>query len=277
MFRELAPLEEYRKFERVLDRLSRFSGVAVAFSGGVDSTLALIAALKALGPHRVLAVTALLPVSVPGEVEGAKGVADWLGVRHEVVEVDVMGIPEFRRNLEDRCYYCKREIYRALKDFASSEGYSVLIDGSRREDFEVGRPGIKAARELGVLSPLAEVGIGREDVRKLLKFFGAPNADKPPESCLATRIPLGEEITEKKLRLIAHLENAVKDFADVSLVRARLRKGKEVVIEVFKEDIPKLVECREDLLKAAEEIGVKKIYIDLRGYVMEEHRLQEVA
>ncbi len=272
MFRETAPLEEYKKFERILARLSKFPRVAVAFSGGVDSTLALIAALKALGPHRVLAVTALLPVSVPGEVEGAKEVADWLGVRHEVVEVDVMELPEFRRNLEDRCYHCKRKVYGVLRDFASSEGYSVLIDGSRREDFEVGRPGVKAARELGVLSPLAEVGIGREDVRRLLKFFDTPNADKSPESCLATRIPFGEEITERKLRLVAHLEKAVKDFANVVLVRARLRKGEEAVLEVLEEDIPKLVECREDLLKAAEEIGVKKIYIDLRGYVLEEHR-----
>ena len=122
------------------------------------------------------------------------------------------------------------------------------------------------------MSPLAEAGVCKEDARRLLKFFNAPNAEKPPESCLATRIPFGVELTERRLKMVAHLEATVKNLAGVRLVRARWRGENEAVLEVLAEEIVKLLENREDVVKAAEEIGFERVSVDLRGYVPEKLR-----
>jgi len=174
-------------YARVVAYFAGLSGVLVAFSGGVDSSLVLAAAYDASG-SKVLAVTALSPTYPARERATAAALAQSLGVRHIFIETHELTQESFRSNPVDRCYYCKRELYRELRQLADREGIAVLIDGTNADDLSDVRPGRRASREFGVLSPLLELGLGKNSIRHMARARGLVNWDQPACACLASRI-----------------------------------------------------------------------------------------
>jgi uncharacterized protein len=183
--------------------------VVVAFSGGVDSSLLLAAAHDALG-ERALAVTACSPTYPAHEKEQAVALARLLGARHRFFDSHEMDDSAFRANPPNRCYYCKRELFRELRAIAAREGAAVIVDGSNEDDRADIRPGSEAARETGVRSPLAELGVGTALVRGMARERGLPNWEQPACACLASRIPYGQEITPARLLRLAQVEADIR-------------------------------------------------------------------
>ena len=171
----------------------------VAFSGGVDSSLALAVAARALPKDRVLAVTSNNETYLPSELDLARDFAAALGVEHLVVNTRELDDPNYASNPTNRCYFCKSTLYSDLTKLANEKGYGCVVDGANKDDEGDYRPGRKAARELGVVSPLSEAGVGKAEVRGLAKHLGLPSWDKPALACLSSRFPYGQEITPEKL------------------------------------------------------------------------------
>ncbi len=178
------------KWDALLASLRGIGPAVIAFSGGVDSTFLLYAAREALG-SRVLAVTATSPTYPKSEREEAERIArDW-GVNHRLIESNELLIPGFSSNPPERCYHCKKELFGLLAAIARKEGFAAVCDGSNADDLNDFRPGRRAAKELGVRSPLLENGITKEDIRSLSRRFGLPTADKGSFACLSSRFPYG--------------------------------------------------------------------------------------
>ena len=241
--------------------------VVVAFSGGVDSTLVASAASLALGGGNVVAVTVRSPIHPRSEVEEARSIAATLGVRHVVVEGGEMGDPRFVSNPPDRCFYCKKNMASVLKGVARRVGARLIVDGTNYDDLGEYRPGRRAFAEEGVLSPLAEVGLFKREVRLLARALGLPNWDKPSMACLATRIPYGVRITVERLRRIEEAEEFVRRVAGVRQLRvrdhgdiARIEVGREERSRLFSEEI---MDAIADKLSS---LGWKYVALDLKGY-----------
>lgn len=240
--------------------------VAVAFSGGVDSTFLLWAALDVLGPDRVLALTASSPIIVPEELEDAKKIAAELGVRHILVPTCQLKDGEFIQNPPDRCYLCKRLILEALWNRAKQEGFQTLLEGSNRDDRSEFRPGMRAVAELNVRSPLDEVGLSKEEIRTLSKQANLPTWDKPTQTCLATRFPHGSIITLQGLEQVAQAEGLLKELGFQG-VRVR-HHGSIARIEVRPEDLARVVQPVMSRLisNSLRELGFGFVTLDLAGY-----------
>lgn len=177
----------------------------IAYSGGVDSTLVAKVAYDILG-DRALAVTAVSPSLLPEELEDAKIQAATIGIPHELVNTHEMDNPNYTTNPVNRCYFCKSELHDTLKPLALQRGYPYVVDGVNADDLQDYRPGIQAAQERGARSPLAEVGITKQEVRQLSQQLGLPWWDKPAQPCLSSRFPYGEEITLAKLQRVGRAE-----------------------------------------------------------------------
>ena len=230
---------------------------ALGFSGGVDSAFLLHAAREAgadVVPYFVR--TQFQPAF---EMEDAQRLAREVGVALRVIELDALADPHVVRNGPDRCYFCKRRIFAAIREAARADGYDAVIDGTNATDDADDRPGMRALAELGVLSPLRRCGIGKDEVRALSRRAGLFTADKPSYSCLATRIADGTELTEEKLRLVERAEAFLfsRGFADF---RVRLRGG-EARIQLPAAQMPQLVAQREDVLAAFD--GFTAVTLDL--------------
>jgi len=253
------------KFQNLKKILSEMDSVLVAYSGGVDSTLVLRVANEVLG-SRVLAVTAESSVYPSEEVEQAKALAENLGVKYKIIETQELSNPKFFNNPKDRCYWCKRELFGELASIAGENDLKYVLDGTNLDDLNDFRPGMKAAHEFGVRSPLREAAFTKEDIRSVSKRLGLPIWSKPSLPCLASRFPYGMKITEENLVKVDQAETFLK-MLDLTQVRVR-HHDTIARIEVPKEDIPKLFEetARSRLLSYLKKLGYSYVAVDIEGY-----------
>ncbi len=224
------------KMEKVVHIISQFNGAVVALSAGVDSSLVAALARRALG-DRVIAVTALSESLAPGEMEIAQKTATQVGIRHIIVRTDEVHNASYKANPSNRCYYCKDTLYRELRRQADKSRFEEVLDGTQLDDLGEIRPGLLAAREAGVRSPLAEAGLSKKDVREAARLLGLDVWDKPAMPCLSSRIPQGDEITFQKLSQVGEAESVVKRLSGARDIRVR-HHGTVAAIEVCQEELP---------------------------------------
>ncbi len=225
---------------RLADILRSLRPLAVAFSGGVDSTCLLALAAED-GTEGLIAVTGLSPALSRTDLERARAVARRLGVRHLEVPTGELQVEEYAANPVDRCFFCKNELYARIREVLPDASWSIA-DGSQADDVGDWRPGMHAARRAGVVSPLLEAGIGKEMVRRLSKALGLETAELPSSPCLASRLPYGERVTEEKLRTI---ERAERGLAALGFREFRVRHlGGTARVELSGDDLVRLRERR---------------------------------
>lgn len=263
---ELSETPMHHEKHRRLQELFRDMGsVLVAFSGGVDSSLVLRIAHQTLG-EQAIGVTAVSPTFPELELEAASRIVTQIGVRHVIFHTDQLLHEAFVRNDAARCYHCKTDLYRALSRMQRDMGVDALVDGTNLEDLEDDRPGLSAAKDWGVRSPLVEAGLGKQEVRDLAKQLGLSNWDKPAAACLSSRIPRGIPITRDKL---SRVEQAEAVLAQEGLRQFRVRDHEGLArIEVDRSELPSLFDqSRLDRLTVAlKSIGFRFVTLDLEGY-----------
>jgi uncharacterized protein len=256
------------KVERRLEELEGIiaprGSALVAFSGGVDSSLALAIAARALLKEKVLAVTSNNETYLPSELDLAHEIAESVGVEHLVVNTRELDNPDYAKNPTNRCYFCKSTLYSDLGKMAEEKGYGCVVDGANADDEGDYRPGRKAARELGVVSPLSQAGVGKEEVRELAKHLGLPSWDKPALACLSSRFPYGQEITPEKLAQVTRAEEFLRreGFRQV-----RVRHHGEIArLEVGPDEIERAFSEREEISAELTDAGFLYVALDLAGY-----------
>ncbi|MBC7350673.1 MAG: ATP-dependent sacrificial sulfur transferase LarE [Candidatus Aminicenantes bacterium] len=254
-----------RKYRRLLRILKSQGSLLVAFSGGVDSSLLLRAAVEALG-EKVLAAVVDSPIVHREEIRTARAIARKLGVRLLTVRSDDYLAEDFKKNSPLRCYVCKRALFRRLLDLTRQEGLAAVVEGSNLDDELDYRPGKKALQELGVRSPLKEAGLRKAEIRFLARYFGLPNWDRPANACLATRIPFGQPVEPDWLKKIDRGESFLKKLG-FSQVRLR-HHGETVRIEVRPEEISLAVQAgnRQKIVDRLKKLGWTYVTFDLEGY-----------
>lgn len=252
--------------DRLLEILRGYGRVAVAFSGGIDSTVVAQAAHLALA-DRAVAVTAVSESLATGEREEAEELAARIGIRHVVIHTDEFADPGYTRNDVDRCYHCKTELYSRLVDLREDLGVEVVASGANVDDLGDYRPGLLAAAEHEVRHPLQEAGLGKAAIRALAQAWGLPTWDKPASPCLSSRVAYGEEVTPERVRMIDEAEQWLKRRG-LRLLRVRYHKGDLARIEVPADELPNLArpEVRRELIAAFKALGFKFVTLDLEGF-----------
>ncbi|MFZ9270839.1 MAG: ATP-dependent sacrificial sulfur transferase LarE [Prochlorococcaceae cyanobacterium] len=256
--------------EQVRARLRGYQRVVVAYSGGVDSALVAALAVKQLG-EAALAITGVSPALAPHLRLEAAQQAAWLGLRHQEVATAELDDPAYNNNPADRCYACKRELHRLLGPLASAAGGAVVLDGVNRDDLGDHRPGIAAAREAGVRSPLADAGIDKAGVRQLSRALGLPWWDKPAQPCLASRFVYGEPISASRLQRVGAAEAWLRQRGWREL-RVRCQ-GETARIELAASELARLLVdlqhegLRQELVQAFLNLGFTAVSLDLEGLV----------
>ena len=257
------------KVGALLDRLSSLPSLLVAFSGGADSAFLLAAAVRALGPERVEAATAVSPSLPSTELDHARGFASGLGVAHHAPATDELAREGYRRNAGDRCFFCKTELMSVLAPLAERRGITAVATGTNADDIVAGfRPGIRAAAGAGAITPLADAELTKAEVRAVSREWGLSTWDKPAAACLSSRIAYGVEVTASGLERVAAAEAALRRAlraADIPVRNLRVRDlgGDTAKVEIDSE-LVEAVAARGDVLAAVE--GFAEVRLDERGF-----------
>ena len=268
VFRQLESLTaaDQGQLDRLRQRIRQFDRVCVAYSGGVDSALVAAIAQEQLA-ESALAVTGISPALAPHLREEARLQAQWLGIAHQEVLTAELQDPAYATNPTDRCYACKRELHRHLAEISRAAAGAQVLDGVNHDDLGDHRPGIDAAREAGVCSPLAELQIDKASVRRFSKALGFPWWDKPAQPCLASRFPYGEGITASRLSRVAQAERWLQQRG-FDQVRVR-SQGETARIEVPAARLTELMQedLRQELVQVFLQLGFTAVSLDLEGLV----------
>jgi len=252
------------KMDRLKRRLRSLESAVVAFSGGVDSSLLAVTAARELG-NRSIAVTAVSPSLPESDRRLVEGFCHSHGIAHEFVNTGEMDDPDYASNPENRCYYCKRHLVKALIKFADERGYKYVVEGTNASDLCGHRPGHKASQEEErAVTPLIDCGFTKEEVRRAAAMLGISTANKPAAACLASRVPAGVAITPELLGRIDRAEDLLRGMG-VGQVRVR-HHADTARIEVDGADVEIVVRNRGEIASALEELGWRHVSLDLRGY-----------
>jgi uncharacterized protein len=260
------PADLAAKRDRLLELLRGYGSCAVAFSGGLDSTVVAKAAQLALG-DRAAAVTGVSESLAGGELDECVALARRIGIRHEVIRTDELSIAGYQANQGNRCYFCKTELFVKVQQLADRLGVAVVCDGTNHDDRGEHRPGMQAGRERQVRSPLAECELTKAEIRELAVAWELPIWDKPATPCLSSRIAYGETVTPERLAMIGAAERFLRDLGFQPL-RVRYHKGDLARIEVSPEALPRLFEpgFREEVVEKLKALGFKFVSVDLEGF-----------
>ncbi len=251
------------KYEALKAYIGQFDSVIVAFSGGIDSSLVAYVAAETLA-DKALAVTSGSSSLKRSDLSLAKDLAIKWGMCHEVIVTDELSKPDYRANPVDRCFHCKTSLYDALAEMAKRLDYQQILNGTNCDDLGDHRPGLIAAADHDVKSPLVDAGFCKSEIRELATHLGLENAQKPAAACLSSRFPYGSHITEARLRQVENAENVLAEFG---FSQYRVRHHEEIArLELLPEEFSKALELGEELAAGIRECGYRFVTLDLIGF-----------
>ena len=260
------PIVLPEKINRLVDFMKSMQHCVVAYSGGVDSAVVAKIAALVLG-ERAKAVMAVSPSVATGEVESAKTLAEEIGIDFHLIHTSEMEDPRYLKNDERRCYYCKQGLYLALKEFVREFPHTTIANGTNTDDLGDYRPGLEAARELRVVSPLVEAGLNKQNVRQLAKQWNLSVWDKPATPCLSSRIAYGESVTPERLRMVDQAETYLRSLGFREL-RVRYHAGDLARIEIPQGEVSRFATLAEDkkIANRFRDLGFRFVTLDLVGF-----------
>ena len=263
---ELLSDKQSEKLQSIRNYIKSLNSVCVAYSGGVDSTLVASLAFEQLG-RKAIAVTGVSPALAKTLLDEAKSQAKWIGIQHLEIETSELDQSSYSKNPKSRCFACKKELHKHTKYLSETLNYKIVCDGVNLDDLKDYRPGIKAAQEAGVVSPLAKFNFTKKDIRDISKALGFPWWDKPAQPCLSSRFPYGQEITNERLKMVEKAEEYIKK-GGISEVRVRCH-GSTARIEIPQDELK--IFCKEydfyEINNYFSNLGFKCTSLDLEGLI----------